>query len=107
MPTHVYRGELRYAAADRWFAAVNVEMAAGDYFADHENEVSAPTYTLVGFSAGMRMSDHAELYLSGENLTDANFAAGLTPVLEQNVQDGRIFSPGAGPSVYAGLRYRF
>ncbi|WP_375206854.1 TonB-dependent receptor family protein [Hyphococcus sp.] len=107
MPTHVYRGELRYAAADRWFAAINVEMAAGDYFADHENEVSAPTYTLVGFSAGMRMSDHAELYLSGENLTDANFAAGLTPVLEQNVQDGRIFSPGAGPSVYAGLRYRF
>lgn len=107
MPTHVYRGELRYAAADRWFAAVNVEMAAGDYFADHENEVSAPTYTLVGFSAGMRMSDHAELYLSGENITDVNYAAGLTPVLEQNVQDGRIFSPGAGPSVYAGLRYRF
>ncbi len=107
VPTHVYRGELRYAATDRWFAAVNVQMAAGDYFADHENEVSTPTYTLLGFSAGMRMGENAELYVSGENLTDVNFAAGLTPVLDQNVQDGRIFSPGAGASVYAGLRYRF
>lgn len=107
VPTHVYRGELRYEAKDRWFAAVNVQMAGGDYFIDHENEVSAPTYTLIGFSAGLRMSDHSELYVSGENLTDVTFAAGLTPVLDQNVQDGRVFSPGAGASVYAGLRYRF
>ncbi len=107
IPTHVYRGELRYEATGRWFAAVNVQMAGGDYFADHENEVSAPTYTLVGFSAGWRMSDNTELYVSGENLTDANFVAGLTPVLDQTTQQGRIFSPGAGASIYAGLRYRF
>lgn len=107
VPTHIYRGELRFEATDRWFAAVNVQMSGGDYFADHENEVSAPTYTVLGFSAGWRMSDNLELYASGENLTDVNFAAGLTPVLEQNIQQGRIFSPSAGASVYAGLRYRF
>lgn len=107
MPQHVYRGELRYAADARWFAAVNVQIAAGDFFADHENDVSAPTYTLVGFSAGYRMSDNLEVFASGENLTDQKYAAAVTPVLSQTLQDGRIFTPGARASVYGGLRYRF
>lgn len=107
MPQHVYRGELRYAAEGRWFAAVNVQIAAGDFFADHENDVAAPTYTLVGFSAGYRMNENLELFASGENLTDRKYAAAVTPVLSQTVQDGRIFTPGARASVYGGLRYRF
>ncbi|PQA87020.1 TonB-dependent receptor family protein [Hyphococcus luteus] len=107
LPQHVYRGELRYSAGDKWFAGVNVEIGAGDYYADHENEVSAPGYTVVGFSAGYRMSDNLEIYASGENLTDKHYAAGLTPVLSQDLSDGRIYTPGVGVSLYGGLRYRF
>lgn len=106
-PQHVYRGELRYASGDAWFAAVNVQIAGGAYYADHENEVSAPGYTLVGFSAGYRMNDNLEIFASGENLTDENYAAGLTPVLSQALSDGRIYTPGVGASLYGGLRYRF
>jgi iron complex outermembrane receptor protein len=107
VPQHVYRGELRYTLEDRWYAGVNVQMAAGAFYADHLNAVSVPTYTLVGFSAGMRMSDNLELFASGENLTDEKYAAGITPVLSQTDQDGRIFTPGARAAVYGGLRYRF
>ena len=107
LPEHIYRGELRYSSDGRWFAGVNVEVAAGNFYADHENVVSAPTYTLVGFSAGWRMNDAMELFASGENLTDQNYAAGITPVLSQTVQNGRVFTPGDGASVYGGLRMRF
>jgi len=107
VPTHVYRGELRYAEDDRWYVGVNVETALGDYFVDHENLVEAPGYTLVGFTAGLKLSDALEIYASGENLTDEIYAAGLTPVLDQTAQEGRIFTPGVGASAYAGLRLRF
>ncbi len=107
VPQHVYRGELRYSAGDKWFAGVNVQMSGGAYFADHENEVSAPNYTLIGFSAGYRMNDNLEIFASGENLTDEKYATGLTPVESQALSNGRIFTPGAGASIYGGLRYKF
>jgi iron complex outermembrane recepter protein len=107
LPQHVYRGELRYASGDKWFAAVNVQMSGGAYYADHENETPAPDYTVIGFSAGYRMNDNLEIFASGENLTDEAYAAGVTPVLSQTLQNGRIYTPGVGASVYGGLRYRF
>lgn len=107
VPEHVYRGELRYSADDVWYAGVNVEVAGGEFFADHENVVSVPTYTIVGFSAGYRMSDRLEVFATGENLTDNTYIAGLTPVLNQEDQEGRIFTPGARAALYGGVRYRF
>ena len=107
LPQHVYRGELRYSAGDRWFAAVNVDLAAGEFFADHENVVSVPTYAVVGFSAGLKLSDQLQIFASGENLTDTAYAAGVTPVASQTTQTGRIITPGAGATVYGGMRYVF
>ena len=107
VPEHVYRGELRYDLKDRWFVAVNAQIGAGDFFVDHENLVAAPTYTSVGFSAGYRLSEQAELFVSGENITDTGFAGGLTPVTQFDVSTDRVFTPAARASVYGGLRYRF
>ena len=106
-PQHLYRGELRYDADGRWFAAANVEYAGGAFFGDHENEFSVPSYTVVGFSAGKRLNDNTEIFVSGENLTDEAYPIGITPVREQDLQNGRIFTPANGASVYAGLRMRF
>ncbi|MEO1242637.1 MAG: TonB-dependent receptor [Pseudomonadota bacterium] len=107
VPQHVYRGELRYDEIGRWFAAVNIQTAAGDYYADHENVFTAPSDIVLGFSAGLQLTDQAVLFVSGENITDTNYAAGLTPVTSQNAVNGRIFTPGARASVYGGLKYRF
>lgn len=107
VPQHVYRGELRYDADGRWFVAANVQIAGGDFFADHENVVSVPTYTAVGFSAGLKLNERIELFASGENLTDADYAAGVVPVLSQTDQEARLFTPARRASVYGGLTYRF
>jgi len=107
VPQHVYRGELRYDEIGRWFAAINVQAAAGDYYADHENVFSAPSDIVLGFSAGLQLTDQAVLFVSGENITDTNYAAGVTPVTSQSVINGRIFTPAARASVYGGLKYRF
>ena len=107
VPEHLYRGELRYDAAGRWFAAVNVELGAGAFYADHENAVSAPTYTAVGFSAGLKLNENLEVFASGENLTDAKYAAGITPVLSQTSQNARLFTPAQRATLYGGLTYRF
>ncbi len=107
VPQHVYRGELRYDADGRWFAGVNVELAGGAFFADHENTVSVQSHALVGFSAGWRMNDNLEFFASGENILDENYAAGITPVLSQAAQNGRIYTPGDRATVYGGMRVRF
>ena len=91
----------------RWFAAVNVQAFAGDYFVDHENAFTAPGDIVLGFSAGMQLTDQAILFVSGENITDTNYAAGVTQVSDQTVLNGRIFTPAARASVYGGLKYRF
>jgi iron complex outermembrane receptor protein len=106
-PVHLYRGELRYKVDGRWFAALNVAYTRGDYFADHVNEVSVPTGAVIGFSAGMTLNDQIEIYASGENITDRAYVAGVTPVYSQNLDNARIFTPGAPPAVYGGLRYKF
>ncbi|CAK9039486.1 Probable TonB-dependent receptor YncD [Durusdinium trenchii] len=107
IPQHVYRGELRYDETGRWFAAVNVQAVAGDFYADHENAFSAPSDIVLGFSAGWQLTDQAVLFVSGENITDTNYAAGVTPVTSQSTVNGRIFTPASRASVYGGLKYRF
>ncbi|MEZ5894051.1 MAG: TonB-dependent receptor [Parvularculaceae bacterium] len=107
VPTHHYRGEIRYDAPGDWFAAVNVQLSAGDYFADHVNEFSVPTDPVIGFSAGYKLGDQSELFVSGENLTNSAWVAGVTPVLSQEDAQARIFSPGARAALYGGLRVRF
>ncbi|MHA7872188.1 MAG: TonB-dependent receptor domain-containing protein, partial [Hyphococcus sp.] len=107
VPEHVYRGELRYDDSGVWFAAVNVQALGGDFYADHANLVSAPSDIVLGFSAGFHLSDNALLFISGENVTDTNYAAGVTPVTSQGDINGRIFTPAARASVYGGLKYRF
>lgn len=107
IPQHVYRGELRYDEVGRWFAAVNVQAFAGDFYADHANTFTAPGDIVLGFSAGMQLTDQAVLFVSGENITDTNYAAGVTQVTDQSVLNGRIFTPAARASVYGGLKYRF
>ena len=106
-PEHVYRGEIRYNVDDVWFFAVNAQVAAGDFYADHMNTVKAPTYTAVGFSAGYRLNERTEIFASGENLTDVDYAIGVTPVLLHDIQTDRIYVPAHRASVYGGLRYKF
>lgn len=107
LPVHHYRGELRYELIDRWFVAANVQLSGGDYFADHENTVSVPTDPILGFSAGYRLNNQIEIFASGENILDTSYVAGVSPVLSVNIDEDRIFTPGARASVYGGLKYRF
>ena len=107
LPVHHYRGELRYDVEDVWFVAANVQLAGGDYFADHENTVSVPTDPVIGFSAGYRLNDQLEVFASGENLLDTNYVAGVSPVLTINIDEDRIFTPGSRATVYGGFKYRF
>ena len=106
-PQHLYRGELRYDDDGDWFAALNVQIAAGDFYADHQNETAVPTYAVLGFSAGYQLNEQIEIYASGENILDNEFVAGVTPVLSQATQGARGFTPGRRASLYGGLRYQF
>lgn len=107
IPSHAYRGEIRYESVGSWFVAANVRLTGGDYFADHENTTSIPSQAIVGVSAGYRLADNIEVFASGENLTDQAYTAGISPVLTLSPADDRIFTPGQRVSVYGGMRYRF
>ena len=87
--------------------SANVQINAGDYFADHVNAVSVPTEPIFGLSAGLKLNDRAEIFASAENVTDRAYVAGVTPILSQVDDQARIFAPGPPLSVYGGLRVRF
>ena len=107
VPTHHYRGELRFDSADNWYAAANVELTGGAFYVDHDNTTEAPTAAIVGFSGGYILNDKITIFASAENVLDQTYAAGVSPVLTFNPDDDRIFTPGARASVFGGIKYRF
>ncbi|NNE42184.1 MAG: TonB-dependent receptor [Marinicaulis sp.] len=107
VPTHLYRGELRYDSNGDWYVGVNGSIAGGEFYADHENVVSVPTYAVFGVTAGFALNDQIEVFAVGENITDQDYVAGVTPVLSQTTSGGRIYTPGNPATIYGGLKYKF
>ncbi len=107
VPRHVYRGEIRYSYDDRAFVAFNGQWVPENYFADFANTTEVPSYSIVGFSAGIELSDTVSLFVSGENLADTRYISGVSTNANQALEQGRIFVPGEGRSFFGGLRTTF
>ena len=107
IPTHQLRTQMRYESDSGWHFAVNASHTAGDFFADHENTTAVPHELLLGFSSGLKLNDRVNLYASGENLTNAKNVYGIAPVLDQSVDNARLFTPATPRAVYVGMNYRF
>ena len=91
-------------------AALTVAMSPGTAFADHANTLRAPGYALVGLQASVGLDPGLTLFLDARNLTDARYVSDVSALTNAAGLTGsaaRIFYPGDGRSVFAGLRGTF
>ena len=65
------------------------------------NSDRASAYTLLNAWAGWRWADGWRVFLRADNLADLDYAGSVIV----NEANGRFFEPGAGRSLYAGIRY--
>lgn len=105
VPEHLYRAELRLGT-DRLYLSPNLEWVPDGAWADYDNTVQTPGYTLLGLTANWGVTDRLDLFLDARNLTDENAIGDISAVITAG-PTSVIYQPVERRSVYAGFRARF
>lgn len=105
VPEHMYRAEVRIGT-DRLHVSPNLEWAPDGAWADYDNTVQTPGYTLLGITANWGVSDSLDLFLDARNLTDENAIGDISAAITA-APSSVIYYPVERRAVFAGFRARF
>lgn len=106
VPERVLNGELLWRSdAHRFYAGPTLQVASASWV-DHVNKVQAPGYAVYGLKLGQQLTPAFSWFLEGRNLTDKVYAATHGVVGDATVPaNQRLFNPGDGRAVYAGITW--
>lgn len=107
VPRHVYISELKLDADDGWYVSANLRWIPDGPYVDFANTTQVPGYELVGFTAGVDLTDTLRLFGSVENIFDTDFISNVTTNANQELENGRVFTPGQGRAFFAGITASF
>jgi iron complex outermembrane receptor protein len=106
LPIHVYEAELLYLAPNGFYAGPNVQCSLKRYPVDQANTLYADPYCLLGFKIGYRAPKGWSAFVEAKNLINEHYPASVDPIADASVDDdARVFHPGDGRSVYAGISW--
>lgn len=106
IPRHFLRSELLYEHARGFYLGPNVEWVPEAPYVDNANTVTSKSYALLGFRAGYDFQNGLSLFVDGRNLTDENFIS-HTDIRPEATAEDRVFNPGDGLAVNAGVQFRW
>ncbi len=104
-PPHYVRAELMYKHPSGISFGPNVEWTPQDYFVDSANTLTTASYVLWGLRAVYDDDKNVSAYIEARNLADTTYIA-ATSIIDRATDSSRLFNPGTGRSVFAGLRFR-
>lgn len=104
-PPHYLRAELLYKHPSGISAGPSIEWAPQDYFVDSANTQTTASYVLWGFKAVYDDNKAFSAYIEGRNLADTSYIAS-TSIIDRATTASRLYNPGNGRSVFAGIRFR-
>lgn len=114
---HKVKLSVDYELSKAWSIGLGANYSDGQYFQGDESNLNpkTPAYTTVDLASRYQLTDAVQVYVSVENLFDAEYETFGTyssyefvPVSEvPGISDPRSLSPGAPRSVFAGLRLKF
>ena len=107
VPEHFYRAELKYEHAAGWWLAPNLEWSISDIWADYANTLKAPSYAILGLSAGWKLPRGVNLYVDARNLTDKRYVSNVSAITDARLVSTAVFFPGDGRSVFGGISWAF
>ncbi|MFN3456897.1 MAG: TonB-dependent receptor family protein [Novosphingobium sp.] len=105
VPRHVLRSEVRIGR-DALHIAPSLEWVPQGAFADYRNTARAPSYALVGLSAGATITSGIELFADLRNITGKKAVGDIAAVIAANGASA-IYYPVERRAAYAGVRARF
>lgn len=104
-PAQYVRAELLYKHPSGVSLGPNIEWVPNAYYVDSANTVESASYLLWGMRAVYDDGKAFSAYIEGRNLGDQTYIASAS-VIDRATAASRLFNPGAGRSVFAGLRYK-
>ena len=104
-PPHYVRAELLYKHPSGFSFGPNVEWVPQAYFVDSANTLTTEAYALWGLKAAYDDGQKFSAYVEGRNLSDKAYIAS-TSIIDRATPASRLFNPGDGRAVFAGLRVR-
>lgn len=107
VPQQQLRTELRWSFRKRFHVAANLEWVPNDYYVDHANSYTAPSYAIAGMRVDGAIHDRWVWFVDARNIFDQKWIASTGVVADAKGMDGRSFLPGDRRSLYAGLEARF
>jgi iron complex outermembrane receptor protein len=104
---HNIRAEVLYKHPSGFYAGPSIEWMPKAYFADNANQVTIDPYKLLNFRIGY---DNPRAgwsgYLEARNLLNKRYISS-TIVVETANAASALFNPGAGRTIYGGMRYKW
>jgi iron complex outermembrane receptor protein len=104
-PPHYIRAELLYKHPSGYSFGPNIEWVPAAYFADSANTLATASYLIWGLRAAYDDGKNFSAYIEGRNLSDTAYIAS-TSIIDRADRTSRLFNPGTGRAVFAGVRYR-
>jgi iron complex outermembrane receptor protein len=105
-PPHFLRAELLYKHPGGFSFGPNIEWVPTSYFVDSANTLSTASYVLWGFKAAYDDGNRFSAYIEGRNLADKAYISSTSIIDRADPATSRLFNPGTGRAVFAGMRYR-
>jgi iron complex outermembrane receptor protein len=104
-PPHYIRAELLYKHPSGYSFGPNIEWVPAAYFVDSANTLATASYLIWGLRAAYDDGRNFSAYIEGRNLSDTAYIAS-TSIIDRADPSSRLFNPGNGRAVFAGMRYR-
>jgi iron complex outermembrane receptor protein len=105
-PPHYLRAELLYKHPSGFSIGPNIEWVPRAYYVDSANTLTTEPYLLWGVRAAYDDGGRYSAYIEARNLADKAYIAATSIIDRADPATSRLFNPGIGRAVYAGLRVR-
>ena len=105
-PRHYLRAEVLYKNPMGFYFGPNVEWVPQAYFVDSANTLTTEPYAIWGLKMGYDNGGPITAYIEGRNLSNKAYIASAS-IIDRATPGIRLFEPGNGRAVYAGMRYRW
>jgi iron complex outermembrane receptor protein len=105
-PPHFLRAELLYKHPGGFSFGPNIEWVPTSYFVDSANTLSTASYVLWGVKAAYDDGNRFSAYIEARNLADKAYISSTSIIDRADPATSRLFNPGTGRAVFAGVRYR-
>ncbi len=105
VPRHYLRAEVLYRHASGFYLGPNVEWVPQAYYVDNANSVETASYALLGLRAGWKKGPYS-IFIEARNLADKRYI-GSASITDRANAGSKLFEPGNGRAVYAGIQVRY